>query len=146
MRGVAVIRIVAIAGGLSLALSVPPASSQSPILQPSFDCSKAATPIERAICADPELARLDGHMGQAFKRKSECEAKLLVVTWNVRVIRHSLVWFPLSRCGHLVQFNEPGLPAHGHVLWHCYRDAALAAGVDEFSVRLLMGHSLRGIS
>jgi integrase len=54
--------------------------------------------------------------------------------------------FPARAGGHLVQFNEPELPAHGHALRHCYRDAALAAGVDEFSVRLLMGHSLRGIS
>jgi integrase len=54
--------------------------------------------------------------------------------------------FPARAGGHLVQFNEPELPTHGHALRHCYRDAALAAGVDEFSVRLLMGHSLRGIS
>ncbi len=48
--------------------------------------------------------------------------------------------------GHIVQFAGDGLPVHGHALRHCYRDAAVAAGVDEFSTRLLMGHSLRGIS
>jgi integrase len=46
----------------------------------------------------------------------------------------------------LTQFAGDGLPAHGHALRHCYRDVALLAGVDEFLVRLLMGHSLRGIS
>jgi integrase len=54
--------------------------------------------------------------------------------------------FPARAGGHLAQFAGDGLPAHGHALRHCYRDAALAAGVDEFVVRLLMGHSLRGIS
>lgn len=69
MRTIAIIGVAAIAGGLSLALSVPPARSQSPIPQPSFDCSRVTTQIERAICADPELAQWDGRMGQAFKRK-----------------------------------------------------------------------------
>ena len=54
--------------------------------------------------------------------------------------------FPARANGHLTQFAGDGLPAHGHALRHCYRDVALLAGVDEFLVRLLMGHSLRGIS
>src|ERR1019366_5653427 len=54
--------------------------------------------------------------------------------------------FPARAGGHLAQFAGDGLPVHGHALRHCYRDAAAAAGVDEFSTRLLMGHSLRGIS
>jgi integrase len=54
--------------------------------------------------------------------------------------------FPARAGGHLAQFAGDGLPAHGHALRHCYRDAALAAGVDEFVTRMLMGHSLRGIS
>ena len=69
MRTIAIIGVAAIAGGLSLALSVPPARSQSPIPQPSFDCSRVTTQIERTICADLELAQWDGRMGQAFKRK-----------------------------------------------------------------------------
>jgi integrase len=54
--------------------------------------------------------------------------------------------FPARANGHLTQFAGDGLPAHGHALRHCYRDAALLAGVDEFVTRMLMGHSLRGIS
>jgi hypothetical protein len=48
--------------------------------------------------------------------------------------------------GHLVQFFNDGLPAAGNSLRHAYRTEALAAGVDELSTRLLMGHSLRGVS
>jgi uncharacterized protein len=32
----------------------------------SFDCSKAATPVEQAICADPALADLDGKVAAAY--------------------------------------------------------------------------------
>lgn len=32
----------------------------------SFDCAKAATPVERAICADAALARLDREVAQAY--------------------------------------------------------------------------------
>jgi uncharacterized protein YecT (DUF1311 family) len=33
--------------------------SAAPASAASFDCAKAATPVERAICADPALSRLD---------------------------------------------------------------------------------------
>ena len=32
----------------------------------SFDCLKAATPIEQIICSDPQLITLDGALGEAF--------------------------------------------------------------------------------
>ncbi|MBO9661857.1 DUF3298 domain-containing protein [Dokdonella sp.] len=32
----------------------------------SFDCAKAATPVERAVCADSALARLDREVAQAY--------------------------------------------------------------------------------
>ncbi|MGH9810039.1 MAG: tyrosine-type recombinase/integrase, partial [Terriglobia bacterium] len=51
-----------------------------------------------------------------------------------------------GRSGHLMQFSEPSLPAFGHALRHCFRDQALAVGVDEFQTRLLQTHSLRGVS
>jgi uncharacterized protein YecT (DUF1311 family) len=38
-------------------------------LKPSFDCTKATTGLEKAFCADPELAKLDGEMGVAYNRK-----------------------------------------------------------------------------
>jgi len=34
--------------------------------QPSFDCAKASTVVERAICADPKLAQADREMASAY--------------------------------------------------------------------------------
>ncbi len=33
---------------------------------PSFDCEKAATPVEKAICADVALSRLDRFVAQGY--------------------------------------------------------------------------------
>jgi len=33
---------------------------------PSFNCATAKTPVEKAICADPELARLDSEINGMF--------------------------------------------------------------------------------
>jgi uncharacterized protein YecT (DUF1311 family) len=35
---------------------------------PSFDCAKAATPVEKTICADANLARLDGELVAAYRQ------------------------------------------------------------------------------
>jgi len=35
---------------------------------PSFDCRKASTPTEKAICVAPDLARLDGALGRQFAK------------------------------------------------------------------------------
>jgi uncharacterized protein YecT (DUF1311 family) len=43
--------------------------------KPSFDCAQAKTAAARLICADAELARLDGELGAAFqKRKAQISA------------------------------------------------------------------------
>jgi len=34
--------------------------------QPSFDCAKATSPVERFICASPELSGLDEMLGRSF--------------------------------------------------------------------------------
>ena len=36
--------------------------------QASFDCLKAAAPIEQLICSDPQLLTLDGALGDAFAK------------------------------------------------------------------------------
>lgn len=36
--------------------------------RPSFDCARASTPGERAVCGDPRLAVLDRRMDAAFRR------------------------------------------------------------------------------
>lgn len=33
----------------------------------SFDCAKAATPLERAVCGDPRLSTLDEQLAQAYR-------------------------------------------------------------------------------
>ncbi|WP_088625666.1 lysozyme inhibitor LprI family protein [Oceanicola sp. 22II-s10i] len=49
---------------LGLALLAPPAMAASP----SFDCTKAGTPTEYAICDNDELARLDVALAEAYAR------------------------------------------------------------------------------
>src|SRR5271170_5394108 len=77
MRTVIVVALAASAVGILFADSIHPAHSQSPgdgsshdqTLVPrgneksSFDCAKAKTAAARLICADGELARLDGELG-----------------------------------------------------------------------------------
>lgn len=46
-----------------LALASPAALAQT---GPSFDCAKAATEVERAICQDPELAKADRELTAAY--------------------------------------------------------------------------------
>ncbi len=38
-----------------------------PVWAASFDCAKAATPQEHAICGDPELSQLDGELAAAYR-------------------------------------------------------------------------------
>ncbi len=44
-----------------------PASAQNANPRPSFDCAKAAAPIEMAICADITLADLDRALAEAYR-------------------------------------------------------------------------------
>ena len=43
----------------------------APAMAASFNCAKAQQPIERAICAYPELDRLDGLMGERFHEQQK---------------------------------------------------------------------------
>lgn len=52
--------------GAALALSVMIAAGTAHA-QPSFDCKAAATPVEKAICADPTLADADTEIAGAYK-------------------------------------------------------------------------------
>src|SRR5208282_3244510 len=56
--------------------------------RPSFDCSKAKTASAQLICADDELARLDGQLGAAFqKRKGQIPA-----TEQQKFVAEQIVW------------------------------------------------------
>jgi uncharacterized protein len=48
---------------LLFAIVVAPLAAQSP----GFDCTKATTPIEKTICADPDLSKTDGEMAEAYR-------------------------------------------------------------------------------
>jgi uncharacterized protein len=51
---------VILAGGLAV---LGPARADGP----SYDCGKASSPAERAICADPQLSAIDALIAKAFK-------------------------------------------------------------------------------
>lgn len=81
----------------------PAVRAQSPYLvprgseQPSFDCAQAKTATARLICADGELARLDGELGVAFqKRKSQ-----LAASDQTKFVAGELSWIRdrNQRCG-----------------------------------------------
>ena len=42
------------------------ALASTPALAFAFDCAKAATAVEKAICADPQLKQLDGQLSDAY--------------------------------------------------------------------------------
>jgi uncharacterized protein YecT (DUF1311 family) len=44
-------------------------------IDPSFDCSKAATPVEKAICRDAELAKLDKELSQLYAKVLETQGE-----------------------------------------------------------------------
>jgi integrase len=55
-------------------------------------------------------------------------------------------WVFPSSTGHIAEHKEPSLPSDAGSLRQTYRSAATAVGVPELLVRILMGHSLRGVS
>ena len=50
-------------------LKPPAVATSSTIPQPSFDCARAKAAAARLICADANLARLDGKLGTAFQKR-----------------------------------------------------------------------------
>jgi uncharacterized protein YecT (DUF1311 family) len=57
----------ALGGGGGSTLSLVPRGTE----RPSFDCRIAKTAAARLICADGELARLDGEQGEAFRKHKD---------------------------------------------------------------------------
>ncbi|WP_044560985.1 ankyrin repeat domain-containing protein [Azospirillum sp. B4] len=77
---------------------------------PSFDCAKAASPIEKRICADPDLAARDRSLAAAYQH-------LLDVSGP----RHRRV--TLSQWLWLRQRTRECPPAAGHVLTTCLAES-----------------------
>jgi uncharacterized protein YecT (DUF1311 family) len=65
---------------------------------PSFDCAKAATPIEHAICADAALARLDRQVAETYQTvlRNAYEPK---AQEQVRQVQRSWVAVRNKTCG-----------------------------------------------
>lgn len=51
-----------------MVLAARPAAAED---SPSFDCDKAAAPVEVLICGDQDLSRLDARLAAAFKRRRD---------------------------------------------------------------------------
>lgn len=54
---------------LALALLMSLAADAATAQQPSFDCAAATQPVEALICADGELAALDGELAEAYRAR-----------------------------------------------------------------------------
>ena len=80
----------------------PPASQERTLVargseRPSFDCAQAKTAAARLICADAELAKLDGSLGIAFQKRKAQTA----VADQSRLSAMQLTWIRdrNERCG-----------------------------------------------
>ena len=51
----------------SAVLPATPVATAPTSARPSFDCAKASTPVETAICGAPELARLDAALAENYR-------------------------------------------------------------------------------
>jgi uncharacterized protein len=71
---------------LAACLAVPACGAEAA----SFDCAKAATTVENAICADPGLSQADEHMAQTY-------AKALDATLAPRALRTDQLRWLASR-------------------------------------------------
>ncbi len=48
--------------------SIQESSSTLPLIRPSFDCTKATTPVANAVCTDPKLALADFRLDDIYVR------------------------------------------------------------------------------
>jgi len=92
----------------------------------SFDCGKATTKVEKMICADPELSKLDGGLGKLYQDsldKATEEQKKRLVTEQRHWLKHTrnickdepcLKLAYWSRQAGLETFFEPKTPLYDH--------------------------------
>jgi uncharacterized protein len=59
--------MVRVASWVGLAALIGLGLAASPSVAASFDCAKAGTPTEKAICKDPVVSKLDEEVAAAFK-------------------------------------------------------------------------------
>lgn len=68
--------------------------------KPSFDCARARAPVEKAICADPELADLDREIATVFARRLRAADR-----GDVAALRRTQQQFLATRAS---SFGRPG--------------------------------------
>jgi uncharacterized protein len=84
----------------------------------SFDCAKAATSIEKAICADDKISDLDGQLMQSYKKSMATSAnadalRLEQRSWlaNVRNKCQDVACLKLAYAGRIAQLDGAATPA-----------------------------------
>jgi uncharacterized protein YecT (DUF1311 family) len=83
----------------------PPAQSQTPVrAAPSFDCNRAASVVEKEICAISEFADLDSRIATLFS-----QAQTIVSARDAEALRaDQRVWLrERDGCGNLIHGNPP---------------------------------------
>ena len=60
---------LAVATGFIAGAAASPGFVAGPARAASFDCARAASPAERALCSDPGLSALDAQLGAAYARR-----------------------------------------------------------------------------
>lgn len=84
---------------------------------PSFDCTNAATPVEKAICASPELAALDARLDRAYRSflgrlpvASRADARRMQHIWlqeRDRVCENRIAFYGMSGRDANIAFPPP---------------------------------------
>ena len=109
--------ILAIIGWFALVMAAQAAS---------FDCGKATTKVEKLVCANPEISKLDDTLGKAYQddlTKADEEQKQLLITEQKHWLRHTrnvcsdescLKLAYWSRQAELETFFEPKRPLYQH--------------------------------
>ncbi len=92
----------------------------------SFDCAKAATKVEKLVCANPEISKLDDTLGKAYQdnlTNADEEQKQLLITEQKHWLKHTrnvcsdetcLKLAYWSRQAELATFFEPKQPLYQH--------------------------------
>lgn len=105
---------------LSLALSSIPALTQAQVQEgPSFDCAKASTAVEKAICGDWTLSAFDLWVGQLYKGLADWVDQAT----RDRVKAEQRAWLKDERnaCA-TARSQDPSVPDSAAV-WSCLYDA-----------------------
>lgn len=75
--------------GLAALIGLGLAASPSAVRAASFDCAKAGTPTEKAICKNPAVSKLDEEVAAAFKT---AQGFWPAGTWKAYILKEQRDW------------------------------------------------------